>query len=85
VASQGVLTSWGPQSPRDLSGHEKNATEWGYSPLETAEEGMCQDMGRKRACKGHPRAGTCGGSDVSENEERVLVIAGRDARWSGAC
>jgi len=56
-----------------------------YLHLVTTEEGMCQDTERKRVCKGHPRAGTCGGSDISKNEEQVLVIVGRDAQQSGAC
>jgi len=32
--------------PRDLSGHGNNVTKWGYSPLETAEEGIRRDTGR---------------------------------------
>ena len=55
MSLQGALRSWGllrEGVPRDLSGHRKSVTKW--EVLTSGDQkGMCQDMGRKQAYKGH--------------------------------
>jgi len=77
---------WGPQRAGvqgTCQDTERMQPSGEYSPLETAEVGMCWDMGRKRPW--HPQAGACRGRDLSgmgkgATEERALTSGGHRGR-----